>query len=1075
MPGPVSEPIQIPVPECWSALLEIDGNIARQLHVTAASLPVEDIEGVPSVRLPDGRVAPLRTSSSGLEPGERGLRVKRVEREEPKRLKSESQLSWVGDMRSDQPTTVTESHRDALVFRTDDPAAEQRGLRRPQIGALHAVLGFWTTRTDQPATVVLPTGTGKTDTMVALLVAAQMPRVLVLVPSDALRDQIAQKFETLGVLPVAGVVDPRARRPVVGRVAHAFTDRKGAQLFAQACNVIVATPQALNENAPEVLSALVGEATHLVVDEAHHVEARTWSAVRDLFEGRPVLQFTATPFREDGNKLAGRIIYEFPLHEAQTLGLFAPIDYHSIGDLGDPDTALAAAAVKRLREDLEAGFDHVLMARVKYKTRTEEVLAHYHELAPDLNPVVIHSGVGVRAGAERRAALLAGQSRIVICVDMLGEGFDLPTLKIAAIHDAHRSIGVTLQFVGRFARVAGAAIGRASAFVARPHAGYDPALRRLYAEDSDWNLVISEIAEQRVGEELELDEFEAGFENVPDLIPLNSLDLRNSAVVYKTATGSWSPEQLEVLYPREQLLTDGVVINHEENVAWLVVERRAPVKWADLETVEELTFEFIAVYWNPQRQLLYVNSSNNNGLLSEVAEAVCGPNVERIQGEDVYRIMHGLARAVPTNVGVLDTRDRLRRFSLHVGADVIEGFTEAEAQTKTKTNLFVVGYRDGERKSAGASQKGRIWSYEIAGSIRDWTKWCDACGARLLDSSISMDELMQGFIRPKLVTERPPLAVLALEMLEPLVTESESLRVGPPGQPVAPLIDCDFRITDPSRDGPIKLAVRAADVVAGYEITIDASGVHFTASGSELVVTSSRGRVRPLSKYLHEAEPLLLMEEDTVLQSNGLLLRPPRDIPPFSRERLEVRDWTDVDIRRESQGPDRDVTTVQGHIAASMLAEDWDLLVDDDGSGEIADLVACREADGRLHITLVHCKYSSEDDAGSRVADLYELCGQAQKSARWRGRSTMLFRQLIRRERNRMRKYGRRGLMRGTIQDLYRLDDEVPLLRPELEVRIVQPGLSAGRLTDAAAQLLASTELYVRETAAAPLVVVCSE
>jgi hypothetical protein len=86
----------------------------------------------------------------------------------------------------------------------------------------------------------------------------------------------------------------------------------------------------------------------------------------------------------------------------------------------------------------------------------------------------------------------------------------------------------------------------------------------------------------------------------------------------------------------------------------------------------------------------------------------------------------------------------------------------------------------------------------------------------------------------------------------------------------------------------------------------------------------------------------------------------------------------------------------------------------------------------------------------------------------------MLFRQLIRRELNRARKHGRSGLMRGTIQDLYRLDDQVPLLRPELEVRIVQPGLSVERMSDNVAQLLASTELYVRETAAAPLVVTCS-
>lgn len=1070
----MSENVDIPVPECWSAALDVDGNTARQLHVAAARLPVEDIEGVPTVCLPDGRRAALRTSSSGLQPGDRGLKVKRVEREDPRRLKNESQLTWVGDMRADLPGAVTHSHRDALDFRTEDSDVGQLGLRRPQIGALHAVLGFWTTRTDQPATVVLPTGTGKTDTMVALLVAAQMSRVVVLVPSDALRDQIAKKFETLGVLPGAAVVDPHALRPVVGRVGHAFSDVAAARGFAQACNVIVATPQALNANSSEVLTAFLDEATHLVVDEAHHVEARTWAAIRDQFNIRPVLQFTATPFREDGNKLAGKIIYEFPLHEAQSLGLFAPIDYHAISDLGKPDAALAAASVARLREDLAAGLDHVLMARVKYQTRTKEVFEHYLELAADLNPVIIHSGISPRARGQRRDALVNGDSRIVICVDMLGEGFDLPTLKIAAIHDPHRSIGVTLQFVGRFARVAGTHIGRASAFVARPHAGYDPALRRLYAEDSDWNVVISQIAEERVGDEVELDEFEAGFENVSDLIPLNSLDLRNSAVVYKTATASWQPEELERLFPAEQLLTDGVVLNPEENVAFLVRERRAPVKWATLETVEEVTFEFIAVYWNPRKQLLYINSSNNNGLLKDVAEAVCGTDVELVHGEDVYRIMHGLARAVPTNVGVLDTRDRLRRFSLHVGADVIEGFSEAEAQTKTKTNLFVVGYRDGQRTSAGASQKGRIWSYEIADSIRDWTKWCDACGGRLLDASISMDELMHGFIRPEIVSERPPLAMLALEMFEPLLSDSESLKVGPPGAPAAPLIDCDFRVVDPSRDGPIRIVVHAGDHVADYEVVIDSSGVNFKAADAELIVSSARGRERELSTYLHESEPLLLMEEDTVLQSNGLLLRPPRDIPPFSRERLEVWDWTGVEINRESQGADRDVTTVQGHVAVAVLGEQWDLIIDDDDAGEIADLVACRKEEGRLYIALVHCKFSSRAP-GSRVGDLYELCGQAQKSARWRGRSPMLFRQLIRRERNRVKKHGRSGLMRGTIEDLYRLEDEVPLLRPELEVRIVQPGLSAERMSDVASQLLASTELYVRETAAAPLTVICSK
>ena len=45
---------------------------------------------------------------------------------------------------------------------------------------------------------VLPTGPGKTETMLATQVYRRVDRSLVLVPSDALRRQIAKKPEKLG-------------------------------------------------------------------------------------------------------------------------------------------------------------------------------------------------------------------------------------------------------------------------------------------------------------------------------------------------------------------------------------------------------------------------------------------------------------------------------------------------------------------------------------------------------------------------------------------------------------------------------------------------------------------------------------------------------------------------------------------------------------------------------------------------------------------------------------------------------------------------------------------------------------
>src|SRR5919199_3892037 len=123
--------------------------------------------------------------------------------------------------------------------------------------------------------------------------------------------------------------------------------------------------------------------------------------------------------------------------------------------------------------------------------------------------------------------------------------------------------------------------------------------------------------------------------------------------------------------------------------------------------------------------------------------------------------MAHLARLVPTNVGVLDVRNRARRFSMHVGADVTEGFPVAEAQTKTKTNIFAYGYEDGRRVSVGASLKGRVWSYRVADTLKEWVDWCDHVGGKLTDETITVDEVMRNFIRPHVVEERPALVALA--------------------------------------------------------------------------------------------------------------------------------------------------------------------------------------------------------------------------------------------------------------------------------------------------------------------------
>ena len=125
------------------------------------------------------------------------------------------------------------------------------------------------------------------------------------------------------------------------------------------------------------------------------------------------------------------------------------------------------------------------MARVDTIRRAEEVVELYRELGPKFSPAVAHSRITESELAGVVASMRLRQSRVLVCVDMFGEGFDLPQLKVAALHDRHQSLGITLQFIGRFARGGDGALGNATVVAARDTSRHPADLRRLYAEDAD--------------------------------------------------------------------------------------------------------------------------------------------------------------------------------------------------------------------------------------------------------------------------------------------------------------------------------------------------------------------------------------------------------------------------------------------------------------------------------------------------------------------------------------------------------------------------------------------------------------
>ena len=1061
--------MRVIIPHCYSNDRSVGGNRFQQLLVASQEVEIEDPRDGGTFAVVEGAEYSLvRRSTRRSEPQMAVIVPKSADVLEGLPLPDEAR--WVGDRSAYPVDRVLDSLRDSFTFVVEEKERGINGLRPPQIGALHAVLGYWTTDPREPATVVMPTGTGKTDTMIALWAHERIPLLLIVVPSDALRDQLAGKFESLNVLLDSGVLGPHVTRPVVGKIKHGFKSVEDAITFADACNVIVATPAVLSAGDADARKALLDRCSHLFVDEAHHVSATTWRTIRDHFAGassaespdrKPVVQFTATPFRADGRHLGGRLVYAFPLREAQRQGYFSKISYQSVFDFDDPDRAIAEAAIGRLRADAADERVHLLMARVRSISRATALLPLYEELAPEFRPRVIHSRLSAADRQESLTAIEDGSSRIVICVNMLGEGYDLPQLKVAALHDPHKTLGITLQFVGRFTRAFDE--GAATVVVSRSEDDYDEVLRKLYSEDPDWNLIVRELSESAVGAEQDASDFEAAFGSLPEEIRLRSLAPKMGAEVFQVDTDQWHPEKVVKLFGEEAILTLPIPVNERDRIAWFVTESREEVRWGEIKSLEEINHGLVVLHWDEEQKLLFINSSDTGRLHEDIAKTVCGPSAAIIRGEQIYRAMGNLTRPVPVNIGLLDVRDRGRHFSMFAGANVTEGLTEAETSSKTKTNIFVFGYENGERVGVGMGAKGRIWSHRLASSLKGWAEWCQANGRKLLDPDIHVEEVIKSVIRPEVLTSRPELYVLAAEWPWDLLFSTSETHCLKRGETEFPLFDTDLEV-ETNNQGPIKFRVVTPEWEAPYQAEFTESGVEYRALAEDVLVITSRSE-KPLTTFLQGHGMTFFLEQDAIITHPGTLLRPNLEIAPYDKNKIQIVDWTGIDPRRESQGRLRDQTTVQARMIEHVRqAGEWDVALDDDGSGEIADIVALRIEGDELQILLVHCKFATSL-SGRRIDDLYQVCGQAQKSARYREKPTVTLRKLVRRERQRQRKHGYSGYLWGTAEDLQRIQEVAPKLTPQFTICIAQPGLSQSNPSDDQLALLASTELFVSQTA----------
>lgn len=968
------------------------------------------------------------------------------------------------------PEEVVTSWINNFKFIKENEEQNIKGLRPPQIGALHSILAH-IHNADDKAIIVMPTGTGKTETMLATLISNGCKKLLVSVPSDSLRTQISQKFISLGLLKEFGIVDQSCLNPMVGVVKSGFDTEQELQNFIEKCNVVVSSMTLLTGLSTQQKEILNNSFSHFFVDEAHHSEAKTWKRLINRFDKEKVFLFTATPFRNDGQNLQGKQIFNFSLRKAQEQKYYKQINYLPIREYNKDvaDKKIAEKAVEQLRADRAEGFNHFIMARCKDKVRAKEIFEYYKDYA-EFNPVLVHTGIsGLRNKID---AIKRGEHSIIVCVNMLGEGFDLPNLKIAAIHDERQSLPITLQFIGRFTRTSYEKLGKASFITNIAFPPIHEELDQLYARNSDWNLLLPRLSDNATQKELGIKAFLDGFDNLLDsIIPFQQINPAMSTVIFQCAVDTWNPSNWEQGFPGISGY-EHIFSRHSNDTLIIILGKIEKVEWGTFETVQNLQWHLVVVHWDlrPNVNRVFLNTSIKGFSGTSLMEAIFGvDNITQISGMNVFRIFHNVNRLSLFNVGTRRGMGQDVTFQSYYGKGVQDGIRELEQGTLIKNNIFGVGYKEGEKISLGCSVKGKIWSYQ-RGNLDELTKWCKNIGEIVTDNTIDPNVVLQHTLAIEKLQRRPNVMPILIDWNPEMYEYRESRYIININGSPYDLAFTELNLLNPSSDvnQSLKFALETEvesiqfEMVLGLSQTTNEPYYKINKLTNQTCTIQYGNKNESLVIFFQDTTPTIWFADGSQLFGN-LFVKLKVQPGVFSVDSIIPDNWAGVDISKESQDIAPYIKDSIQFYFIEKIKNDFQIIYDDDGKGEIADIIGINDSDTVIDIHLYHLKYAKKGVVNNDIDNFYQVCGQAEKSLKWKHKSGReFFNHLFKRKTKTLAGSSCSRIVKGTEDDLENLLNQAKWTKSmRFHIYIVQPSLSKANPSNDILLLLGNVQHYL--------------
>lgn len=949
----------------------------------------------------------------------------------------------------------------------------QPGLRRAQLGAAWALGAAFMSGRPTAAMAVLPTGTGKSAVLglVPLLVPTDRP-VLLAAPNRLVRDQLAEALRTQSVLRRLGAVPEEAPNPRVHLVEHRLSTPDDWIEAARDTDIVVGTMGVLSPSRSDVAEPPRGLFRMALVDEAHHVPARTWAALLDALPGTHRALVTATPVRSDGQEIQAELVYSYALSDALRDGVIAPVTFVPVTPKPgqDRDEALAEAAVERLRDPAHVAGRSLLIVRAGRVDEARTLVDTYKAAGAEL--ALVTGQTTQRQLKKILEQLDADELHGLASVGVLGEGFDYPRLKIAVYHRKHQSLGPTLQFAGRVSRTA-PDLGPAE-LLAVPGQDVAAETRQLYESDSDWSRLLAGLADTAVEDERTRRQF---LDSLGDLReqslvpePLSPAALRPAKDVQVFRITADDAATVDLGTARLGRLTGEVIMDRltsDRRMRVVVTSKGRRPLWVTSEALDNEEYELYVIVKDAREPLLFVHSPSDAAARVFV-EALGFADFTPEETGWIARLLNGLDVISYFSVGMRATRlpgGTLATYRTLAGTSVGTAVSATDSIAYAAGHLILQArnpFGDGTPSAAVGVSMGRakVWNAGRT-DLNGFYRWCNEVG-RLGRTATggTLQAPRLGLRIPQTLREFPrnPLAVQV---------DSRSLVTGATvelGARRIPLVEVELT---PEWQDPTTILItgRAGDDIV-LCAALDTSGTLRPLSDDPGLLCYLEGAHVgiPLQDALEQRSSLTVYYADASSSAGTRLYTPPTAHLAFPPELLIKAAWTNVDIRRESQ-PGRDgKQNVQEGMAAwhtnAATGNPRAWVLNDNGAGEIADLIVVHLPEawldekgavvtpladlpaGSVRVTLCHCKWAGSDDPRRDLGDLDQVVGQAHRSVRWLANPRAFWETLAERASSRTK------VVAGDPTEVQSLLRHLAANTPgtEFSIQIAQPGLDIAQV-----------------------------